>query len=35
VSGPAPKTYILHSFVIALAIIVCLVLFLRSQWAGH
>jgi hypothetical protein len=35
VSGPAPKTYVLESFIIAVAIIIGLVLFLKSQWGGH
>jgi hypothetical protein len=35
VSGPAPKTYVLESVFIALAILVGLVLFLKSQWSGH
>jgi hypothetical protein len=35
VSGKAPQTYILHTFAIAIVIIVAMVLFLRSQWGGH
>lgn len=34
-SGKAPQTYIIHSFLIAVVIIVALVLFLRHQWGGH
>jgi hypothetical protein len=34
VSGKPPQTYILHTFVIAIVLIVAMVLFLRSQW-GH
>lgn len=30
-----PQTYIIHTFFIALAIVVAMVLFLRSQWGGH
>jgi hypothetical protein len=30
-----PQNYVIHSFVIAIAIIVALVLFLKSQWGGH
>lgn len=30
-----PQTYILHSFAIAIVLIVALVLFLRAQWGGH
>lgn len=33
-SGPAPKTYMFETLLISLAIIVAMVLFLRSQW-GH
>jgi hypothetical protein len=35
VSGKMPQTYVLHSFAIAIVIIVAMVLFLRSQWGGH
>lgn len=31
-SGPQPPTYILHTFVIAVVIIIAMVLFLRSAW---
>lgn len=34
-AGPAPKTYILHTTVIAIVIAVAIVLFLKSQWFGH
>lgn len=30
-----PQTYILHTFAIAIVIIVAMVLFLRAQWGGH
>jgi hypothetical protein len=30
-----PQTYILHTFAIAVVVIVAMVLFLRSQWGGH
>lgn len=30
-----PQTYILHTFVIAVVIVVAMVLFLRHQWGGH
>jgi hypothetical protein len=30
-----PQTYILHTFAIAVVIIVALVLFLMKQWGGH
>jgi len=32
VSGKPPQTYILHTFFIAVAIIVAMILFLKSQW---
>jgi hypothetical protein len=32
VSAKLPQTYIWHTFVIAVVIIVALVLFLRSKW---
>jgi hypothetical protein len=35
VSGKMPQTYIIHTFVIAIVLIVALVLFLKSQWGGH
>jgi len=35
VSGKMPQTYILHTFAIAVVIIVAMVLFLRAQWGGH
>jgi len=35
VSGPAPKTYILHTTGIAIAIIIAMVLFLKWQWFSH
>ena len=34
VSGKPPQTYILHTFFIAVTIVVTMILFLRSQW-GH
>jgi hypothetical protein len=30
-----PQTYIIHTFAIAIVLIVALVLFLRAQWGGH
>lgn len=33
-SGKAPQTYILHTFAIAVVIIVVMVLFLMKQWGG-
>lgn len=30
-----PQTYILHTFGIAIVIIVAMVLFLMKQWGGH
>lgn len=30
-----PQNYVIHTFVIAIAIIVALILFLRAQWGGH
>jgi hypothetical protein len=30
-----PQTYILHTFGIAIVIIVAMVLFLRAKWGGH
>lgn len=30
-----PQNYVLHSFAIAIVIIVAMVLFLKSQWGGH
>jgi hypothetical protein len=35
VSGPKTNTYIVHTFFIAIAIIIAMVTFLRSQWGGH
>jgi hypothetical protein len=32
VSGKLPQNYIVHTFIIAVAIIVAMVLFLRHQW---
>ncbi len=29
------NTYIVHTFFIAVAIIIAMVLFLRHQWGGH
>jgi hypothetical protein len=34
-SAKPPQTYILHTVGIAIVIVVCMVLFLRSQWGGH
>jgi hypothetical protein len=30
-----PQTYILHTFVIAVAIVVAMIFFLRAKWGGH
>ena len=30
-----PQTYILHTFVIAIGLVVVMILFLRHQWGGH
>jgi hypothetical protein len=35
VSGKAPQTYILHTFGIAVVIIVVMILFLKKMWGGH
>jgi hypothetical protein len=35
VSGKLPQNYVIHTAIIAIAIIVVMVLFLKSQWAGH
>jgi hypothetical protein len=35
VSEQKHNTYIVHTFLIAVVIIVAMVLFLRHQWAGH
>ncbi len=34
-SGPAPKTYILHTVGIAIVLVVLMVLFLKWQWFSH
>jgi hypothetical protein len=34
VSGPTPKTYVFETFLIAVALIIAMVFFLKSQW-GH
>ena len=34
-SGPAPKTYVLHTIGIAIVIVIAMILFLKSQWFGH
>lgn len=31
-SGKAPQTYVLHTFVIAVVITTAMILFLRHQW---
>jgi len=35
VSEQKQQTYILHTFFIAVVIIIAMVLFLRHQWGGH
>ena len=35
VSEQKHNTYIVHTFLIAIVIIVAMVLFLRAQWGGH
>jgi hypothetical protein len=35
VSDQKTNTYIVHTFFIAIAIIIAMVLFLRHQWGGH
>jgi hypothetical protein len=35
VSGKMPQTYVLHTFGIAIVIIVLMVVFLMKQWGGH
>jgi hypothetical protein len=30
-----PQSYVIHSFGIAIVIIIGLILFLKSQWGGH
>lgn len=34
-SANQPKTYMLHTFLLSLAILAAIILFLRSQWGGH
>jgi hypothetical protein len=34
-SAKLPQNYVIHTFFIAIAIIVGMILFLRSQWGGH
>jgi len=35
VSAKLPQNYVLHTFGIAVVIVVALILFLRKQWGGH
>jgi hypothetical protein len=30
-----PQTYILHTFVIAVVIVIAMIVFLRAKWGGH
>lgn len=34
-SGKPPQTYIFHTFVIAIVMIVAMILFLKKMWGGH
>jgi hypothetical protein len=34
VSGPAPKTYVFETFLIAIVLIIAMVMFLKHSWGG-